>query len=81
VDARKLESVWTTPGFDHCMFDALPGFEHVEEFQRAIFAMKWDDPRHRRVLELEGLKQWMPPRPGDEGYHSLIEALDAQKGW
>jgi ABC-type phosphate/phosphonate transport system substrate-binding protein len=79
VDARKLESVWTTPSFDHCMFDALPGFEAAEEFKRALFAMKWDDPRHRRILELEGLKQWMPPR--EEGYQSLIAALDAQKGW
>src|SRR5581483_5702762 len=43
VDARKLESVWTTPGFDHCMFDALPGFEGAEPFKKALFAMKWDD--------------------------------------
>ena len=71
--------MWTTPGFDHCQFDALPGFEHTEPFLRALFAMSWDDPRHRRILELEGLKQWMPPR--EEGYQSLIAALDAQQGW
>ena len=29
---------------------------------------------YRRVLELVGLKQWMPPR--EEGYASLHEALD-----
>ena len=79
VDARKLESVFTTPGFDHCMFDALPSFDRAEPFQRALFAMKWDDPRHRRILELEGLKQWMEPR--EEGYASLVAALDDQNGW
>jgi hypothetical protein len=61
------------------MFDAMPGFEYVEPFQRALRAMSWDDPRHRRILELEGLKQWMPPR--EEGYRSLIAALDDQKAW
>jgi ABC-type phosphate/phosphonate transport system substrate-binding protein len=79
IDAGTLESVWTTPGFDHCMFDAMPGFQHVETFRAALHAMKWDDPRHRRVLELEGLKQWMPPR--EEGYKSLFAALDRQHGW
>src|SRR6185503_6055000 len=26
IDTTKLEVLWTTPGFDHCMFDVLPGF-------------------------------------------------------
>jgi hypothetical protein len=39
--------------------------------------MKWENPRHRRVLELEGLKVWMPPR--EEGYASLHEALDLEE--
>jgi ABC-type phosphate/phosphonate transport system substrate-binding protein len=83
IDAHRIESVFTTPGFDHCLFDALPGpfvdEGGADEFRRALHAMKWDDPRHRRVLELEGLKQWMPPR--EEGYASLIAALDDQGGW
>lgn len=75
VDARKVGVLWTTPGFDHCMFDALPSIapEKVRAFQRALFAMRWDNPRHRRLLELEGLRQWMPPR--EEGYESLFAAL------
>jgi ABC-type phosphate/phosphonate transport system substrate-binding protein len=81
VDMNKLQVFWTTPPFDHCMFDARPGLEPVraEAFQRALFAMRWEDPRHRRVLELEGLKQWMPPR--EEGYASLKHALDEAGGW
>ena len=75
IDSNKLEVLWTTPGFDHCMFDALPSLagEKVESFQRALFAMKWDNPRHRRLLELEGLREWLPPR--ESGYASLQEAL------
>ena len=81
IDPSQLEVLWTTPGFDHCMFDALPilAREKVEAFQRALFAMSWDDPAHRRILELEGLRQWMPPR--EEGYDSLRAALDSQGYW
>jgi ABC-type phosphate/phosphonate transport system substrate-binding protein len=77
VDASKLDVLWTTPPFDHCMFDALPTLapEKSANFKRALFAMRWDVAKHRRLLELEGLRQWMPPR--EEGYASLIAALDA----
>jgi alkylation response protein AidB-like acyl-CoA dehydrogenase len=73
--------LWTTPPFDHCMFDALPTLApaKADGFGRALFAMRWDEPAHRRLLELEGLKQWMPPR--EEGYASLVAALDEQGGW
>jgi phosphonate transport system substrate-binding protein len=81
VDPSKIEVLWTTPSFDHCMFDALPSFprDKIELFQRGLFAMRWEDPRHRRILELEGLKQWMPPR--EEGYASLRAALDRFEQW
>ena len=81
VDAGQLEVLWTSPGFDHCMFDALPTLAaaKVDGFTRALFAMKWEDPTHRRLLELEGLKQWMPPR--EEGYESLRSALDTGGLW
>ena len=75
VDAGRIQVLWTTPGFDHCMFDAHPGIAKakIEAFRRALFAMRWDNPRHRRLLELEGLREWLPPR--EEGYRSLEEAL------
>jgi len=81
IDPNLLEVLWTTPPFDHCMFDALPDLPDakVEGFRRALFAMRWDDPVHRRLLELEGLKEWLPPR--ETGYRSLIAALDSQGGW
>ena len=81
VDHKVLEVLWTTPGFDHCMFDALSSLEErrARAFQDALVAMSWDEPSHRRLLELEGLKQWLPPR--ETGYDSLRAALDASGGW
>jgi phosphonate transport system substrate-binding protein len=79
IDASKIAVLWTTPGFDHCMFDAHPSLmpEKVEAFRRALFSMRWGNPRHRRLLELEGLHEWLPPR--EEGYRSLEEALKPQE--
>ena len=78
IDSNKVEVLWTTPGFDHCMFDAHPSLApaKVEPFKRALFALKWANPRHRRLLELEGLREWLPPR--EDGYQSLQEALKQQ---
>jgi ABC-type phosphate/phosphonate transport system substrate-binding protein len=81
VDPSRVEVLWTTPPFDHCMFDALPTLAagKAGAFRRALFAMKWENPAHRRLLELEGLRQWMPPR--EEGYATLASALDAGNLW
>ena len=78
IDSSRIEVLWTTPGFDHCMFDAHPALSpgKVEAFRRALFAMRWDNPKHRRLLELEGLREWLPPR--EDGYLSLEKALKEQ---
>ena len=75
IDSTQLRTLWTSPPFDHCMFDALPSLapEKKKKFEDALFGMSWDNPKHRVILELEGLKQWVPPR--EEGYESLIAAL------
>jgi ABC-type phosphate/phosphonate transport system substrate-binding protein len=81
INPALLEVLWTTPGFDHCMFDALPALDdaRARAFAEALFKMSWDDPAQRRLLELEGLRQWLPPR--EEGYASLRRALDESDGW
>lgn len=78
IDTSLIQSVWTSPGFDHCMFDALPDLDvgKIERFKSALFSMTWDNPEHRRLLELEGLKEWKPPR--EEGYDSLRAAIADQ---
>jgi len=77
VNTDVVQAIWTSPPFDHCMFDALPSLPAAKRaaFDRALFAMRWENPAHRAILELEGLKEWMPPR--EEGYASLKRALAA----
>jgi ABC-type phosphate/phosphonate transport system substrate-binding protein len=81
IDAARLDVLWTTPPFDHCMFDGRPGLDDAAAaaFQHALQAMHWDNPSHRRLLELEGLKAWVEPR--EEGYQSLTHALDRAGLW
>ena len=42
-----------------------------------LLAMDWNVPAHRRILELEGLRQWK--RPDLAGYASLFAAVDEQQ--
>jgi ABC-type phosphate/phosphonate transport system substrate-binding protein len=60
------------------MFTGRPGLDEESRraFEKALFAMSWDDPRHRAVLEAEGLKKWIPAQ---DGYDSLRAACRAQK--
>ena len=65
-----------TPKFDHCQFDALATFpgEKQKAFTDAVFAMTFDNPDHRRVMQLEGIKKvW--ERPREEGYEAMRAAL------
>jgi phosphonate transport system substrate-binding protein len=73
-----FEVVWESEQYNHCNFTALPSLEddRAEAWVTHLLAMDWDDPEHRRILELEGLREWK--RPQLNGYSSLIEAMDAQ---
>ena len=78
IDGAKVKSVWTSPGFHHCNFSVLPDFpvEREQAFLGPLFAMKYDDVRARPIMDLEGLKAWVPGRT--EGYASLETAMRAQ---
>jgi len=70
--------VWESPTYSHCNFTALPTLpqERVAPWIEQLFAMDWDNPTHRPILEMEGLKKWVAPKL--EGYASLIEAVKQQ---
>ena len=73
-----FEAFWTSPTYSHCNFTALPGLDadRVEPWLEALYAMDWENPQHREVLEMEGLRKWVPPQL--EGYASLFEAVETQ---
>jgi ABC-type phosphate/phosphonate transport system substrate-binding protein len=78
VPAGAVSCVWASPPYHHCMFTARTGLpkEDAERFTRALFGMRWDNPKHRPVLEAEGLWEWVGPRT--EGYASLRAAAEKQ---
>jgi ABC-type phosphate/phosphonate transport system substrate-binding protein len=66
-----------TPPYDHCnvtvLDDAPPDL--VRRFVDLLLGMKYEDPVVRPLLDLEGLKQWLPGRL--EGYVQLTRAVDS----
>jgi phosphonate transport system substrate-binding protein len=73
-----FDEVWTSPDYCHCNFTAMPAFgdDRAKPWVEHLLAMDWENPEHRRILELEGLRQWVAPDLA--GYRSLFEAVDEQ---
>ena len=74
-----FEAFWTSPTYSHCNFTALPALSDVraQPWVDWLLAMDWDDPDHRPIMEMEGLRQWVLPRL--DGYASLIDAVREQE--
>ena len=65
-----------TPVYDHCtmaIVDTAPPAE-AAEFVRLLASMSYADPEVRPLLDLEGLKQWVPGRTS--GFGPLTRAVD-----
>jgi phosphonate transport system substrate-binding protein len=73
-----LESFWQSPQYCHCNFTALDATPTAvtDPWVEHLLAMDWANPEHRRILEMEGLRQWVPPNL--DGYASLFEAVRQQ---
>lgn len=65
-----------TAPYDHCNFTAGPSAPvvAVARFAELLGAMSYDDPDVRPLLDLEGLKAWLPGRVS--GYAALEAAVD-----
>lgn len=65
----------TTAPFDHCNFtvldDAPAGL--VGRFVALLLAQRYDDPTVRPLMDLEGLRAWLPGRTS--GYRALDHAV------
>jgi phosphonate transport system substrate-binding protein len=69
---------WSSPGYSHCCFTARRSIDDalVERLTTAFTSMRYDDPEHRQVLELEGCKGFISGTP--EGYDVLEAAAEAE---
>jgi len=74
-----FEVFWESPTYSHCNFTALPTLsdERVQPWVDQLLAMDWENPEHRTILELEGLRQWVLPKM--DGYASLFDAVKEQE--
>ena len=69
VNGAAYRIVATTDTFDHCVFTVLDRFDTGREqaFLDALFAMDYENPDHREMMDLEGLKKWEPGRTSGFG--------------
>jgi ABC-type phosphate/phosphonate transport system substrate-binding protein len=79
IDSNGFAIIGETDRFDHCVFTALQGLDRAAERQwlDALFAMRYDNPAHREMMDLEGLKAWLPGRT--TGFGPLTAAVAADR--
>ena len=75
IDPNVYEVLAETPNFDHCIFTLREGFdpEVLKEWERLLDKMDYNNPDHKEMMDLEGLKKWVPGRL--EGFKQLQEAV------
>ena len=76
LPAGSVRVLAQTPRYDHCTMTAGPSADPAvtDRFAELLLGMDYGDPDLRPLLDLEGLKQWLPPRL--DGYEQLERAVD-----
>jgi ABC-type phosphate/phosphonate transport system substrate-binding protein len=79
IDPAGYAIVGSTRRFDHCVFAVRHDLDAAAErrWLDALFTMRYDNPKHREMMDLEGLKAWMPGRV--TGFDALSAAVDAER--
>ena len=81
INPEEFAVVGSTGSYDHCNFTVLADFPAARErsFFKTLMAMSYDNPKHREMMDMEGLKAWLPGRTS--GYGQLARAVEAQRFW
>jgi ABC-type phosphate/phosphonate transport system substrate-binding protein len=79
IDANAFAVVGRTDRFDHCVFTVRQDLDPATERQwlDALFAMQYENPAHREMMDLEGLKAWLPGRTS--GFGPLTSAVESER--
>lgn len=79
IDADQFTVIAETDHFDHCVFTARHDLAPAAErrWVDALFAMQYDNPAHREMMDLEGLKAWLPGRTS--GFGPLAAAVASER--
>jgi ABC-type phosphate/phosphonate transport system substrate-binding protein len=74
ISTSAVRVVLQTPKYDHCNFTILDGGPPaIGQFRELLLAMSYADPEVRPLLDMEGLKEWLPGRTS--GYALLERAV------
>ena len=78
ADPARVRVLDTTAPFDHCNFTTAPGLDpaRAAEWTRVLLTMSYSNPQHREMMDMEGLKAWLPGRTS--GYAALEAATREQ---
>jgi phosphonate transport system substrate-binding protein len=82
VNTEEIRAIWTSPGYSHCNFTVLPSMDEklAQRFTDLLFAMDPREPDIRKMMEMEGLNEWVRAEgAGLEGYRVLFDAMQDQK--
>lgn len=79
LDPAAYRIIATTDRFDHCVFTVGPAFpaDREKAWLDVLFSMSYENPQHREMMDLEGLKEWLPGRT--TGFGPLSEAVTQQR--
>jgi ABC-type phosphate/phosphonate transport system substrate-binding protein len=79
IDPRAYEIKASTERFDHCVFTVRDTLDRrsEERWLEALHAMQYDNPEHRQMMDLEGLRAWLPGRTS--GFGPLSKAVEAER--
>ena len=74
----RLRVFWQSPSYSHCCFTAQSRIDDAlaQKITAAFLSMRYDDPEHRQVLELEHCKAFVPGTT--EGFDTLEKAAEAE---
>ena len=75
LDPGTTRVLATTAPYDHCNFTVLDDLPETRtsHFVEILLGMSFQDPEVRILMELEGLKRWLPART--TGYQQLEKAV------
>ena len=78
IDPNRFRILATTDRFDHCVFTVPQAFPEEREqlWLETLYSMSYENPDHREMMDLEGLKEWLPGRTS--GFAALTDATERQ---
>ena len=79
ASTHELKVLASTLPFDHCNFTVLETLprQELDRWTGALYKMSYDNPLHREMMDMEGLKAWLPGRT--TGYRDLTAAVEEQQ--